>query len=160
MNRAAFISGLGLAGAAVAGTIIWSISDEKGVAAKEEVIGDVALGKAIYDDYCAACHGANLEGQPDWKSPGPDGRLPAPPHDETGHTWHHPDSMLFAYIKLGGSAVMAEQGITFDSGMPGFGDQLSDEEMQAVIAYLKSRWPAPVQKMQAARTAADDKTGG
>ena len=68
--------------------------------------------------------------------------------------------MLFAYIKLGGSAVMAEQGITFDSGMPGFGDQLSDEEIQAVIAYLKSTWPAPVQKMQAARTAADDKTGG
>ncbi|WP_201722137.1 c-type cytochrome, partial [Sulfitobacter sp. HI0023] len=66
MNRAALISGLGLAGLVVAGTIIWSISDDKGVAAMEEIAGDVALGKAIYDDYCAACHGANLEGQPDW----------------------------------------------------------------------------------------------
>ena len=27
--------------------------------------------------------------------------LPAPPHNETGHTWHHPDEMLFAITKYG-----------------------------------------------------------
>ena len=32
---------------------------------------------------------------------GPDGRLPAPPHDESGHTWHHPDAQLFAITKYG-----------------------------------------------------------
>jgi mono/diheme cytochrome c family protein len=63
---------------------------------------DIAQGKALYAESCASCHGANLEGQPDWRTPGPDGRLPAPPHDETGHTWHHPDRVLFQYTKLGG----------------------------------------------------------
>lgn len=56
----------------------------------------VALGKTFYAERCATCHGANLEGQRDWKSPLPSGRMPAPPHDASGHTWHHPDDVLFA----------------------------------------------------------------
>ena len=48
--------------------------------------GDPVAGAQLYAENCASCHGANLEGQADWRSPGPDGRLPAPPHDETGHT--------------------------------------------------------------------------
>ena len=51
----------------------------------------LATGKAVYERHCAACHGANLEGQPNWRSRDPSGRLPAPPHDASGHTWHHPD---------------------------------------------------------------------
>ena len=42
----------------------------------------VSAGKTVYATHCAACHGAQLEGQPDWRHAGPDGRLPAPPHDE------------------------------------------------------------------------------
>ena len=61
----------------------------------------VALGKKIYTNNCAACHGAKLEGQPDWRIRQPNGRLPAPPHDETGHTWHHPDAILIGIIKNG-----------------------------------------------------------
>ena len=90
-----------------------------------------------------------------WRSPGPDGRLPAPPHDETGHTWHHPDSLLFTYTKLGGKEALAEQGVDFNSGMPGFGDQLSDPEIWNIIAYIKSTWPDRMQTIQAERTAAD-----
>ena len=41
-----------------------------------------------YQEYCASCHGVNLEGQANWRSRNQDGTLPAPPHDETGHTWH------------------------------------------------------------------------
>ena len=33
----------------------------------------VSAGKTVYASYCAACHGAQLEGQPDWRRPGPDG---------------------------------------------------------------------------------------
>ena len=47
----------------------------------------VALGKRIYAEHCASCHGANLEGQPNWRIRKPDGRMPAPPHDSSGHTW-------------------------------------------------------------------------
>lgn len=115
---------------------------------------DVTRGEVLYGDYCASCHGANLEGQPDWQSPGPDGRLPAPPHDATGHTWHHPDSVLFQYTKLGGREALALQGVDFDSGMPGFAGQLSDQEIWAILAYIRSTWPERARATQAARTEA------
>ncbi|MBZ0126585.1 MAG: c-type cytochrome, partial [Rhodocyclaceae bacterium] len=61
----------------------------------------VARGQAVYAASCAACHGTRLEGQPDWRSRKPDGRMPAPPHDDSGHTWHHPDEILFGITKEG-----------------------------------------------------------
>ncbi|MEC9312241.1 MAG: cytochrome c, partial [Pseudomonadota bacterium] len=70
---------------------------------------DIADGEVLYAENCASCHGAELQGQPDWRAPGPDGRLPAPPHDETGHTWHHSDRVLFGYTKLGGKVFMEQQ---------------------------------------------------
>nr|WP_254656531.1 c-type cytochrome [Roseovarius sp. 217] len=114
---------------------------------------DIAQGEDLYREYCAACHGADLEGQPDWRSAGPDGVLPAPPHDETGHTWHHPDGVLFDYTKLGGKAALALQGVEFESGMPGFGDQLSDAEIWNIIAYIQSTWPERQRAIQAERSA-------
>ncbi|WP_375255447.1 c-type cytochrome [Yoonia sp.] len=116
---------------------------------------DLVAGEELYIQSCAACHGTNLEGQADWRSPGADGRLPAPPHDETGHTWHHPDSLLFNYTKLGGKEALAAQGMDFDSGMPGFGEILSDEEIWNILAYIKSTWPERARTTQAERTAAD-----
>lgn len=107
----------------------------------------VARGEAVYAGHCAACHGKRLEGEPDWRSRKPDGTLPAPPHDETGHTWHHPDEMLFEYTKRGGQA-MAPPG--FRSAMPPFGGILSDAEIWAVLAYIKSQWPDDIRERQAA----------
>jgi mono/diheme cytochrome c family protein len=98
----------------------------------------VAEGRALYDDHCAACHGANLEGEPDWRERDAAGYLPAPPHDETGHTWHHPDPLLFAITKYGTEAIV---GGDYRSNMVGFGYVLSDEEIIAVLAYIKSTWP-------------------
>ncbi len=116
---------------------------------------DIAAGERLYAESCASCHGADLEGQPDWRAPGPDGRLPAPPHDESGHTWHHGDGMLFSYTKLGGKAALARQGVEFDSGMPGFADALSDRQIRDILAYIKSTWPDWQREVQAARTAAE-----
>ncbi len=116
---------------------------------------ELELGSALYEQHCAACHGADLEGAPDWQRPGPDGRYPAPPHDETGHTWHHGDQMLFEYTKHGGQAYLDGLGVTFDSGMPAFGDVLRDEEIKAILAFIRSTWPARIQEIQAARTAAE-----
>lgn len=101
----------------------------------------VTLGAGIYAQNCAACHGAKLEGQPEWRRRLPNGRLPAPPHDESGHTWHHPDSVLFAITKNGLVPPYAEQG--YESDMPAFGGKLSDEEIWAVLAYLKTHWSSP-----------------
>ena len=101
----------------------------------------VSLGAEIYDQYCAECHGANLEGQPDWQVRDADGYLPAPPHDKTGHTWHHPDDQLFNITKYGTEAVV---GGGYRSNMAAFGGVLSDDEIWAVLAYIKSTWPERV----------------
>jgi len=103
----------------------------------------VKRGASIYARDCASCHGAKLEGQPDWRSRRPDGKLPAPPHDETGHTWHHPDAMLFDLTKRGPAAMV---GGNYRTDMPGFAAALSDEQIIDVLSYIKSTWPAPVRQ--------------
>ena len=105
-----------------------------------------AAGAGIYGEYCASCHGQNLEGEENWQTPLADGGYPAPPHDETGHTWHHPDQLLFKYTKHGGTAVV---GPNFKSNMPGFEDQLSDDEIRSVIDFIKSTWPEGIRQRQA-----------
>lgn len=105
----------------------------------------VALGREIYATHCASCHGANLEGQPDWRSRRPDGRLPAPPHDASGHTWHHPDAVLFQITRQGPAAIV---GGSYASDMPGFGGVLPDVEIHAVLAFIKSTWPEREQELQ------------
>ena len=109
-------------------------------------IAMVEQGGPIYAEFCASCHGGNLEGQPNWRAKGQDGRMLAPPHDASGHTWHHPDQLLFAITKDGGQKKAPEG---FISGMPGFGDILSDGEILASLAYIKSRWPEEIRKRHA-----------
>ncbi len=108
-----------------------------------------ALGEIVYRDNCAECHGAKLEGQPNWQQRLPDRAMPAPPHDETGHSWHHPDQQLFDYTKLGGAAVVPAP---FMSAMPGFGETLADDEIWAVLAFIKSTWPKREREIQAQRS--------
>ena len=110
----------------------------------------LALGRQVYDAHCAACHGVDLEGQTNWRQRGADGLLPAPPHDATGHTWHHPDEQLFAMTKYG---IAALAGADYKTAMTGFGDQLSDNEIRAILDYIKSRWPADIHRRQAEITA-------
>lgn len=121
---------------------------------------DIQAGRTLYSEYCASCHGEKLEGQPDWRSPGADGRLPAPPHDATGHTWHHPDRVLFDYTKRGGKAALASQGVEFDSGMPGFGEDLSDQDIWNILGFIQSTWPERQRQIQAERTQFDNERGG
>jgi len=102
----------------------------------------VALGAKVYARTCALCHGARLEGQPDWRTRRANGRLPAPPHDDSGHTWHHPDRLLFAITKNGVVPPHAPAG--YESDMPSFGGSLSDEEIWAVLAYIKKQWSREV----------------
>jgi mono/diheme cytochrome c family protein len=104
-------------------------------------------GRALYLQHCASCHGPNLEGQPNWQNRQPDGLLPAPPHDASGHTWHHSDEQLFAITKKGVSAIVPN----YRSAMPAFEGVLSDEEIRLVISYIKSTWPEEQRHFQAGR---------
>jgi mono/diheme cytochrome c family protein len=118
-------------------------------------VADLSRGETIYAEACAACHGAGLEGEPDWRSPGPDGRLPAPPHDETGHTWHHPDRVLLDITMRGTAAVV---GGGYESNMPGFADSYSEEELRDVLEWIKTQWPERERAHQIRVTAQDEAT--
>ena len=110
----------------------------------------VAAGVELYAAHCASCHGVNLEGQPNWRDTFTEGGLRAPPHNDDGHTWHHDDQILFDYTKQGGQATV---GPSFESNMPGFGDSLGDDEIWAVLSYIKSTWSERVQAIHDQRNA-------
>jgi mono/diheme cytochrome c family protein len=93
--------------------------------------GSVEVGRGLYTERCASCHGADLAGDPDWKTPNPDGSYPPPPHDSTGHTWHHSDRLLVDIVRNGSGF---EQ-----SRMPTFSD-LSVEQVLSIVEYLKTTW--------------------
>ena len=101
----------------------------------------IALGQKIYAQHCASCHGLKLEGEPNWRKPLANGRMPAPPHDESGHTWHHSDAVLFAITRNGLVPPYAPRG--YENDMPAFAGTLSDDEIRAVLAYIKSHWTSP-----------------
>ena len=106
----------------------------------------VTLGAAVYVEHCASCHGRDLEGERNWRRRRADGTLPAPPHDATGHTWHHADEHLFRMTRDGPAALV---GKGYRSTMPAFAGVLDDREIWASLAYIKSRWPPEVREVQA-----------
>ena len=105
----------------------------------------VALGRKVYVEHCAACHGPSGEGQPDWETPNALGELPAPPHDSTGHTWKHSDAMLYQITLHGWRDPFNE---TERLTMPAFRAVLSPREVRAVITYLKTLWTEEQRKFQ------------
>ncbi len=109
----------------------------------------VALGQQVYATNCASCHGENLEGEENWRESDPNGLIKAPPHDETGHTWHHSNEYLIEATNKGGARLAgANVGI---SPMPAYEDILSSEEVAAVLAYIQSSWPEDIRVAQASR---------
>lgn len=105
----------------------------------------VAVGRDLYAQRCVQCHGDKLQGQPNWRLRQANGRLPAPPHDASGHTWHHPDEQLFGMVKLG-LKPYAPAG--YESDMPAFENLLSDEQIRAVLAFIESTWPTRIRDLQ------------
>jgi mono/diheme cytochrome c family protein len=101
----------------------------------------VERGAAVYAEYCAECHGAELQGVPDWKQPLADGTFLPPPHDNTGHSWHHSDAVLLQIIIEGGDHLRG-------SRMPAFGDQLPPADIRAVLEFIKSHWGASEREFQ------------
>jgi len=101
----------------------------------------VARGAELYAENCAACHGANMQGAPDWKRRLPDDSLPPPPHDDSGHTWHHPDRLLLEIITAGGDP-------DFNSKMPAFGAKLTAREMGSILEFIKNSWDRESREFQ------------
>ncbi len=133
--------------------LLWWPTRKSGIVLAPDNKVVIVKGRAIYAEHCASCHGVNLEGQPNWRQRDGEGYLPAPPHDASGHTWHHADKQLFELTKHGLGALLDDK--NFKTRMPAYEGVLSDQEIIAVLSYIKSRWPQETQarhdKINAAR---------
>ena len=141
--KRSLIAGISVAAAGA----IWFVTADRMAQAETVTLrpddaGVVATGADIYATTCVRCHGAALEGQPDWKSRNADGRLPAPPHDASGHTWHHDSATLFTLTKLGVAEMIGDP--TYLSDMPAYAGTLTDDQIIAVLSYIKSSWPQDI----------------
>ncbi|MGH2377973.1 MAG: c-type cytochrome [Candidatus Limnocylindria bacterium] len=101
-------------------------------------------GEAIYAASCQGCHG------------GPTGGTMAdypPRHNASGHTWHHPDCQLERIVREGSDemtrSMRANMAPAGASPMPAFGDRLSDDEIDAVLSYIKLLWTPQQRSVQA-----------
>lgn len=97
----------------------------------------VTRGRQVYLKHCASCHGPNAEGALNWTQPDARGNLPPPPHDDSGHTWRHPDAQLADIIRNGMRDPFNQ---TSELTMLPFTSVLGEEEIAAVIVYFKSLW--------------------
>jgi mono/diheme cytochrome c family protein len=84
----------------------------------------ILAGKAMYQRYCASCHGANAEG-----GSGND-LIPAAP-DLTDKDWKHgsSDGEIFTVVK---------NGVLPELNMVPFADQIKDPDIWHVVNYVKS----------------------
>jgi mono/diheme cytochrome c family protein len=126
------------------GLVSWVIAGGEPTKPNPESPSLVARGKILYAKQCASCHGENLEGQPNWRERLPNGRLPAPPHDATGHTWHHADKELFSMIKTGIPEIV----LGYETDMPKYEGILSDSDIWSVLSFIESTWSPEIRARQ------------
>lgn len=137
-----------LAGAAVAvvlGAIVWLTFPR----VAERILptaasAQVGRGEGIYNANCASCHGGPTGGA----------MMDYPPkHNANGHTWHHPDCELIEVITTGtGPMVEMMREMMAPPGaptMPAWREKLRDEEISAVLAYIKTMWTPSQRDVQA-----------
>lgn len=95
---------------------------------------DLARGEVLYDRHCVECHGG--------ASGGSISDIP-PRHNAQGHTWHHADCDLIDIVRDG---LPPREGYPV---MPPFADELSVEEVEAILAYTKTWWEPAQREAQA-----------
>jgi len=130
---------------AAAGLMVFAALAHAAAADSSSDQARITTGRLIYQQHCAACHGARAEGQPGWQKRDAQGELPPPPHGPKGHTWKHSDAMLYRIIRDGWRDPFNKtQRLT----MPAFGQTLAPDEIQAVVAYLKTLWTPRQRRFQ------------
>jgi mono/diheme cytochrome c family protein len=99
-------------------------------------------GEQLYNANCLACHGGPIGGTVT-DSP--------PRHNANGHTWHHPDCALRQMVREGSAGIFAVS-LPDSPKMQPFKDRLSPEEIDAVLAYIKTMWTPEQREAQAGFT--------
>jgi len=97
-----------------------------------------ARGEGLFGRYCARCHGAEAQGAANWHQRDAQGKFLPPPLNGTGHAWHHPRKLLVTTVQQG----TADRG----GGMPAFGEALEEADINRILDWLVSRWPAPIRE--------------
>jgi mono/diheme cytochrome c family protein len=118
VRRALLVLALALGGLGLfAGGLAWVLNDPRPPAG-------ASRGERLYVTFCAGCHG--LDGRGSWRA----ALFLIRPGDLTAVT-DQPDQYVFDIIKHGGASIGRP-------GMPAFGAQLSDDDIRALVAYLKT----------------------
>lgn len=103
-----------------------------GAASLEENAAPVdleALGRQVYQSACVACHqssGLGLAGA-------------FPPLDGSEWVTGNPDAPI-GIVLHGLSGPIEVKGVVYNGVMPAFGAQLSDDEVAAVVSYVRGAW--------------------
>jgi mono/diheme cytochrome c family protein len=143
MTKRRWIVAATMAALTVAVGTVWVLRGAHSIDANNPV--QVERGRQLYSVHCAKCHGDHLQGEADWQVRKPSGELPAPPHDASGHSWHHTDDQLYAITKHGMARYAPPD---YKSAMPSFVGKLTDDDIRAVIAFIKSTWPEDIRRRQ------------
>lgn len=86
-------------------------------------------GAALFASVCAACHQASGQGLP--------GVFPP----LAGSEWvQGRDSTAAAILLYGINGTLTVKGAAYNGAMPAFKDQLSDEQIAAVLTFVRSQW--------------------
>ena len=106
----------------------WSSFEGSHTASAERI----ARGRQVYEDTCQACHGADGIGEsPDDPNAKDEFGFKAPALNDDAHGWHHSDQNLINTILTGSSR---------NERMAAFKETLSGEDVENVVAYIKSLW--------------------
>jgi mono/diheme cytochrome c family protein len=118
VRRALLVLALALGGLGVfAGGLAWVLNDPRPPAG-------ASRGERLYYTFCASCHG--VDGRGSWRA----ALFLINPGDLTKAA-SQPDQYLFDIIKHGGASIGRP-------GMPAFGAQLSDADIQALVADIRT----------------------
>jgi mono/diheme cytochrome c family protein len=95
--------------------------------------GTLIKGGKLFRKNCAQCHGPLGQGHPHWNKADANGKYPPPPLNGTGHTWHHSEKVLKQIIRDGTGNL--------GGNMPAWKDKLSDDDISAILAWIRAQWP-------------------
>jgi mono/diheme cytochrome c family protein len=116
-----------------------AVSPAPAVAVRHFDPDSISRGARLFEQHCAQCHGPQAQGHPDWQTPSDGSFAAAPPLNGTGNDWQRSRAELAATIKKGVRRKTDNVDI-----MPSWKGRLSERDIEDVINWMQSLWPADV----------------
>ncbi|GAC1659705.1 MAG: hypothetical protein NVS9B12_13470 [Vulcanimicrobiaceae bacterium] len=104
-------------------------SQSTAAAPKKPMSARMASGMTVYNANCATCHGATGQGQT--------GAFP--PLDGNGVVTGDPKTVI-SIIKLGLKGPVRMKGVMYNGQMPAWNGTLSNDQIAAVVTYIRGAW--------------------